>query len=51
MEDLSEESLLDESAGAYAYKPIGTSSVDVRMIDFDTPRAGCMVRTVWSTAL
>eukprot|EP00069_Balaena_mysticetus_P008506 bmy_05985T0 len=33
LEDLSEESA-DESAGAYAYKPIGTSSVDVRMIDF-----------------
>lgn len=33
LEDLSEESA-DESAGAYAYKPIGASSVDVRMIDF-----------------
>uniref|UniRef100_A0A2K6V0N4 Kinase n=2 Tax=Saimiri boliviensis boliviensis TaxID=39432 RepID=A0A2K6V0N4_SAIBB len=33
LEDLSEESA-DESAGAYAYKPLGASSVDVRMIDF-----------------
>ena len=33
LEDLSEESA-DESAGAYAFKPIGASSVDVRMIDF-----------------
>uniref|UniRef100_A0A2K6G0Q8 Kinase n=1 Tax=Propithecus coquereli TaxID=379532 RepID=A0A2K6G0Q8_PROCO len=33
LEDLSEESA-DESAGAYAYKPVGASSVDVRMIDF-----------------
>ncbi|XP_006770500.1 PREDICTED: inositol hexakisphosphate kinase 2 isoform X3 [Myotis davidii] len=33
LEDLSEESA-DESAGAYAFKPLSTSSVDVRMIDF-----------------
>uniref|UniRef100_A0A8C5L7M4 Kinase n=1 Tax=Jaculus jaculus TaxID=51337 RepID=A0A8C5L7M4_JACJA len=33
LEDLSEESA-DESAGAYAYKPVSASSVDVRMIDF-----------------
>lgn len=33
LEDLSEESA-DELAGAYAYKPVGASSVDVRMIDF-----------------
>ncbi|KAK1332713.1 hypothetical protein QTO34_007396 [Cnephaeus nilssonii] len=33
LEDLSEESA-DESAGAYAFKPLGASSVDVRMIDF-----------------
>jgi inositol-hexakisphosphate kinase len=33
LEDLSGESA-DENAGAYSYKPIGASSVDVHVIDF-----------------